>query len=221
MTTLNRQFTRQTERLLARFSLAIGALVLIGLSIGTWLDARHEVEAISEILATRVEADFDSLGREAQSLATSPVLISGLIRQDKKVLWQDPSTTALKNASGRLFCLFDADGEPVPAGAATLSIPRTQLQSVLSSGKPAALALRGAEGEPTLAFLAPVLTPTSKRPVGVLVGGFEPLKSLISGSWRPGPGDEIRMRLANASDRADGGIAAQWQRWQTVRAVHS
>jgi len=119
LTTLNRQFTQQTERLLARFSLAIGALALIGLSIGTWLDARHEVEAISEILATRVEADFDSLGREAQSLATSPVLISGLIRQDKKVLWQDPSTTALKNASGRLFCLFDADGEPVPAGAAT------------------------------------------------------------------------------------------------------
>ena len=89
MTTLNRQFTRQTERLLARFSLAIGALVLIGLSIGTWLDAHHEVEAISEILATRVEADFDSLSREAQSLATSPVLISGLMRQDKKVAWQD------------------------------------------------------------------------------------------------------------------------------------
>ena len=218
MTTLNRQFTGQTERLLARFSLAIGALVLIGLSIGTWLDTHHEVDAISEILATRVEADFDSLGREAQSLATSPVLVSGLMRQDKKIAWQDPSTTALKNASGRLFCLFDADGEPVAAGVAPLVIPRTQLQRVLNSGTPAALALRGAEGEPTLAFLAPVLSPTSKRPVGGLVGRFDPLKSLVSGSWHPGPGDEIRMRLANAGDRADGGIAAQRHRWQTVRA---
>jgi len=202
--TLNREFALQTQRLLNGFSLAVGVLVLSGVALGAWLDARQGLELASEILANRLEAQVEALVHEVDAIAASALLEAQL--ESPSGPNGAPSTTldawfaALNRTPHRRYRLFDQSGASrLPKGPAG-EIPRHAVLEVLQGGKPIQLLLDPGPLGATLTVLQPIFSRSAMRPVGVFAAQLSPLLPLHT---NPGASAQTPLNTLAGTDEVN------------------
>jgi len=218
LTTLNRQFTRETQRLLAGFSVAISAVVLCGLILGSWIGTRNDIETLTEILANRILTDLDGIDRELQSLASSPILATGLAEKRLRPTYLAPLLAELNRSQVRRYALFDQYGGAVLNDQNSPKIDPSHLRRVLVTRKTARIGTHRTGEEPSLTILVPIQN-SAGAVLGLIACAYAPLRALATGSIRLGSQDRVAIIIQDR-DPASGFLTPQdWSPWRFVQRI--
>ena len=172
-TTIRQRISAELARIVGSY-VALIVLLFAGITVGGAIGfVRMDLDHHRELVRTRLVTEMSNLGHEMASLATSPLLWTGLTDSFGRETYLAPLITRLNRADLRRYVLLDyrgrvfmttdpAQGEALAADPAVIDAVRT--------GREGSGIRADAKGSPELVLVHRVMSPQSDAPVGFIVG---------------------------------------------------
>lgn len=172
-TTIRQRISAELARIVGSY-VALIVLLVAAIAVGGTIGfVRMDLGHHRELVRTRLVTEITNVGHEMTSLATSPLLWTGLTDSFGRETYLAPLMARLNRASLRHYVLLDYRGRvfmaPDAAQAQVLAADPAVVQAV-RAGREGYGLRAGATGSPELVLVHRVLSPQSDSPVGFIVG---------------------------------------------------
>ncbi len=210
-TPLSRRISRQLVRILRTYVVLLTGLLMLIMLGGGWVYFRTEIRHQRDLVLTKVSTELDNAGDELRSLASAPILWTGLTDSFGRETYLEPLLARFNSGANRSLLLLDYRGRlfmaPTPSRAAPSASGAPDLQgaeaanlalvkAAVAEGRNSFGTVLGADGITRMVLVERVMSPMAQSPVGFLVAVLDADAFIRELSIDP----EVRVAFALGSE---------------------
>ena len=170
---LSRRISRQLVHILRTYVMLLTGLLMLIMLGGGWVYFRTDIRHQRDLVLTKVSTELDNAGDEMRSLASAPILWTGLTDSFGRENYLEPLLARFNSGAKRSLLLLDYRGRLFLAPAGTKDAEATDfalVRAAVAEGRNSFGTVRGPDGVTRMVLVERVMAPMAQSPVGFLVG---------------------------------------------------
>lgn len=170
---LRQRISAQLSRIIRSYVIAITLLLAVFTLLFGYYFKLNQLAHHRDLVSTKLGTEVSNLVYELHSLATSPLLWTGLSDSQGRDTYLEPLLSRFNRGTQRQFLILDYRGRVFLSGDAQLAaqiVRHPAVRQAVEQGGDAQGMAQWVAGRPSLVLVHHVLSPQSASPVGFIVG---------------------------------------------------